>query len=559
MSTVGKRTKALFNIWEFCDLINFRGGRKSFSTIHRKLAGFITAPQLAKVCVKKKTRYNNRRMAQMPRGHLKSTIGSVLYVLWRIYRNPNIRILYGSSTLRLVKAFVRELKQYLEDETLQAEVWNTRPHIDGRLIPVLDGQKSRAKKRGSEEFDDTEATDKKVLWNATAIQVVREWKGKEATVFATSAGTKSTGDHYDLLIMDDVIDFENSDTPAKREDLFEWCQDMESVIDPVQTVLCGKAGAIEIWDTVGDEVLILGTRYFKNDYYEYLENNAKELEYVVFKRNIYINGKNADNGYIWHERFTPEHVRRLRTRTTSKRWASQYLNTIIDTEERVLNRDHVKYFASRYIHVSNEGIVWLTMPTVVQKPIELKPYIIIDPAISQSKTADSTSIIVGALDEEMNVYILDIRYGKFKPDETIKHVEELVNKWKTYVVYIETNNVGSVISFNLKQHFSRKSQSISVKEHRTGQGNIYGIKGDKATRIENRIQPLLENGKLWMADFIAARNEVMDEFDFFRSGGHDDFLDTVDQLCAIAKPRRTKRVNNQNTGRPVNNKYGGTR
>lgn len=557
MTSQGLRTKALFDIWAFADLINYRGGRKSFGVIHKKLAGFITAPQIAKPC-KIGKRYNRRRMAQMPRGHLKSTIGSVLYVLWRIYRNPDIRILYGSATLRLTKAFIRELKQYLEDETLIKEVWNMRPHIPGRLIPILDGQKARAKKGGSDEFDDTEATDKKVLWNSQAIQVVRPWKGKEATVFATSAGTKSTGDHYDILILDDIIDFENSDTPNKREDLFEWCQDMESVIDPVKTVLVGKVGAVEVWDGVGDEVLILGTRYFKGDYYEYIENNLNELEYRVFKRNIYRDGKTAASGYIWAERFTDEDIRRRRARTTSRRWASQYLNTIIDREDQSLNRDKIKYFTSRDIHINSDGIVHITT-SVVHRPIELKPYIIIDPAISQSKTADSTSIIVGAVDTENRVYVLDVKYGKFKPDDTIKCVEELVNKWNTYTIYIETNNVGSAISYSIRKHFNQKMKNICIKEHRVGQGNIYGIKGDKATRIENRLQPLLETENLWLADFIAANSGVMDEFDLFPSGGgHDDFLDTVDQLCAIARPKvpRNKLVTNT---RQVNTKYGGTR
>jgi predicted phage terminase large subunit-like protein len=160
----------------------------------------------------------------------------------------------------------------------------------------------------------------------------------------------------------------------------------------------------------------------------------------------------------------------------------------------------------------------------------------------------------------MNVYILDARYGKYKPDETIRHIDELVNKWKKFIVYIETNNVGSVISFNIKQHFSGKPQGVCVREHRTGQGNVYGIKGDKATRIENRIQPTLENGKFWMADILATREDILTEFDTFKqSSSHDDFLDTVDQLCAIAKPRKTKRVNNNHNSRPVNLKYGGIR
>lgn len=548
------KVKALFDIWAFCDLINFRGGRASFGMVHKKLAGFITSPQSSKVC-KSGKRYNKRRMAQMPRGHLKSTIGSVLYVLWRIYRNPNIRILYGSATKKLVKAFIRELKQYLEDENLGEQVWNNRPHIKGRLIPVLDGQKGLARARG--EILETEAADKKIMWNAEAIQVVRDWRGKEPTVQATSAETKATGDHFDLLVLDDVVDFDNSATPTKRETLFDWCQDMESVIDPERRVLCGKAGSIEVWDNVGDEVLLLGTRYFKGDYYEYIEENASDLEYCVFKRNIYRNGVDNTGGYIWQSRFNDATVARLRKRLTARRWASQYLNTIYNETDNPLNRDKVRWLASRFIHVNSDGMVQVTIADQ-PKPIELRPYLIIDPAISLAKTADSTSILVGAVDREGRVFVLDVKYGKFTPQRSAEAVEELCKRWNIYTVYLENNNVGAALTYTLRNHF-KTIRPLAIREHRVGVGNIYGIKGDKATRIENRLQPLLENEQLYMSDFIAANTNIMDEFDMFPSvSGHDDFLDTIDQLCAIAKPRLSK-TQKKTRQRPVNKKYGGTR
>jgi predicted phage terminase large subunit-like protein len=549
------KIKALFDIWAFCDLINYRGGRKNFSACHRKLAGFITSTQCSNP-VKKGKRYTKRRMAQMPRGHLKSTIGSVLYLLWRIYRNPDIRVLYGSAELRLTKSFIRELKQYLENEELSENVWNSRPHIDGRLIPVLDGMKGRARQRG-EEFEETEATDKKVMWNVLSIQVVRKWMGKEPTVLATSLGSKATGDHYDLLILDDVVDKFNSDTEGKRENLFEWCQDLESVIDPSRRMLVGKVGSIEVWDEVGDEVLILGTRYFRNDYYEYIEKNAKDLEYVVFKRNIYVNGVNSDNGFLWSEKFNAETVNRLRKRLTTKQWASQYLNKIFDADTTSLNREKIKYYASRDVHAASEGVVSIKI-TGFPKPVQLRPYIIIDPAISQKSTADSTCITVGAVDNNGNVYIIDVKYGKFTPDKTVELVEEVVKKWNKNAVYLETNNVGAALTYTLKNHF-KKTKPIIVYEHRVGQGNVYGIKGDKTTRIENRIQPLLENGQIYLPDWLASKQEVMDEFDLFPSkSGHDDFLDTIDQLCSIAKPTVHKKVQHSSKLH-INSRYGGTR
>ncbi len=100
-NTHNNKVKALHDIWTFAELIGYEGGKKNFAAIHRKLAGFVTAPQLAPVCLLdkgfSKQKYNRRRLVLMPRGHLKSTVCSVLYTLWRIYRNPYIRILVGCN------------------------------------------------------------------------------------------------------------------------------------------------------------------------------------------------------------------------------------------------------------------------------------------------------------------------------------------------------------------------------------------------------------------------------------------------------------------------------
>jgi predicted phage terminase large subunit-like protein len=565
------KIKSLYDIWAFADLIDFRGGQSSFSAIHRKMAGFITAPQSAKACKNKAgrhQRYNRRRLVEVPRGHLKSSIGSVLYILWRIYRNPNIRVLYGTNVIGLSEQFIRELRHYFEDEDLQETVWNARPHIPGRLIPMLDGQGKRAKRKTTDGGDydpSTEASDRKIKWTNQAIQVLRSSNLKEPTVLSTSTGSKVTGQHYDLLILDDIVDFDNTRSRQQIEKLFEWVQDMESVVDPERKdVFCGKAGVAVLTENVGDEVLISGTRYARNDYYEYIENNKRDLEYVVFKRNIYRNGVDADKGYLWPEKFTAEYVTRLRKRLTSRRWASQYLNSIsVANGDMILNRERVHWIHNTCVKPDGSGLVYVEgnkeMADMGVQRLTLRAFMILDPAISQAKLSDNTCIVVGAVDDKSNTYILDARYGKFLPTKVATMLQELASKWGVYSVSIENNGIGGSYGYSLKQHF-KGQRPLMIREHRAGVGNRFGISGDKKTRIENRIQPLLENGQLWMADFLLLRADIMDEFDLFpQRMAHDDFLDCVDQLSAIARAY-SKNDNKRGIKRTsVNRKYGGTR
>ncbi|MBD2200157.1 MULTISPECIES: hypothetical protein [Calothrix] len=544
-----KKVKALEDIWTFADIINFKGGSQAFSIIHKKLAGFITSPQTSKVCKSGKV-YNNRRLVQMPRGHLKSTVCSVLYVLWRIYRNPNIRILFGTNLKELSEAFIRELRQYLEDPELQTSIWNARPHIHGRLIPQLDGMGRNS--RRTKATSDTEALDRKLKWTTTAIQVIRTEKHKEPTVLATSAGTRTTGHHYDLLILDDIVDFSNTSTLPKMDALYEWAQDMESVLNQSREVTYGQVARKKYTEYVGDEVVILGTRYTKGDYYEYLEQNLKDLEYKFFKRNIYVNGLDNSNGYIWPEKFNDLVVARLKKRLTTRRWSSQYLNKVLEESERSLNRDLIKYFYTNNVSIV-DNLVHINFTGEI-KPRRIRPYLVIDPAISQRNTADNTSITVGGIDENLNVYILDAKIGRYTPSETTEHIFNLCNKWKLFSIYLEVNGVGAALPETIRQHFRAKKKTIVIKEFR--------MQGEKKTRIETCIQPLLHNSQLYLSDYLAPNEIIAAEFEAFPSvRGKDDFLDTISMLYRFAHPT-VNYPNRNKLPRPrlaVNSRWGGVR
>lgn len=587
-NTHNNKVKALHDIWMFADLIDYEGGREKFATIHRKLAGFVTTPQLSTRCLKtnrsnKKQEYNSRRLVLMPRGHLKSTVCSVLYALWRIYRNPYIRILVGCNLKSLSQAFVRALRQYLEDPELQEKVWNNRPHFDGRLIPQMDsaGRKRRDKNREEDDPEQTEAADKKVIWTLEAIQVIRDEVIKEPTVLATSVGSRITGQHYDLLILDDIVDFDNCSTPAKIEKVFGWAQDMESVVDPPKDVKVGGRNGVWLEETTGDEILGLGTRYDKLDYWGYLMENMDELEYKVFVRNIYRNGANyvspkwkkqpaivgktkkdvhqlkvgdESGGYIWAEKFTPSYVRRLKKSTKmSRRWNSQYLNSIINSEDTILKPDKVNYFTSRGVKKTDNGLVEITLPGEKGKRL-IKPFLCVDPAGSLNKDADNTVLSVGGMDDKHDLFIVDTKIGRFTIMEIVKHIFDLCEKWNLHMASVEVNGVGISIPYSIKEQFSQGKKPIVVKELRS--------KGDKKQRLESGLQPIFDNGKLWLADWMAVNEVIQNEILYFpRETAKDDWLDTVDMIreMAFPTPQTLKNQQYRQKARRVNSKYGGTR
>lgn len=548
------KVKALHDYWTFIDLIGFKGGTNNFGQIHHELAEFVAEPDKVSKSLKvtgewvEHEEMITRSLILMPRGHLKSTVASVGYVLWRIYRNPNIRIVVGTNVKELAWSFIRELRSYLEDDELQRRVWNNRPHVNGPLVPELD--RSGRRRTG----DNTESIDKKVIWSATAIQVIRSKKMKEPTVQATSVGSRLTGGHYDLLILDDIVDFRNTASPELLQKTFEWTQDLESVLDPRRVERVHEVATVPFFDVVGDQIVVLGTRYAKDDFYEYLLNNQDELGYKVMIRNIYVNGIDDHEGFLWPERFNKNVIEKLRKRLTSRRFASQYLNTIIVSGEQVFDVDNLQYYPSTAVDI-RAGEVTIMYG---ERPFpKVRPYLVVDPAISDNKKADDTSITVGGFDQNGEFWILEQRTGKFRPLDTAAIIKELVNKWKLAQLWIEQVGGFKAVAYTVKEYLRNNKVIAAIYEWKpTGQ--------QKKTRIENYLEPHFTSRTIHVPQELKTDEIVQNSLMYFPSDVvKDDVPDTWAMLVEVAKPplsEEQKQAQRRTPPRAFRNvRYGGTR
>jgi predicted phage terminase large subunit-like protein len=530
-STVGELTlaeRALDDYWAFLDLIEYRGGTKNFGQVHHDLACFVSDST------------RPRRMILMPRGHLKSTICSVGYTLWRIWKNPNIRIMVGTASKELAIAFVREIKQYFEDADLQKRVWNNRPHIKGPLIPQLEGSVSFKSKRKRNRWDDenfdegfTEAEDKKVVWKANALQVVRDSIMKEPTLVATSVNSPDTGFHYDLFIADDVVTFKNSGSTTKRETILRWVADQESVVDPHNPAT-----------GLGGEFVLLGTRYFYQDLYgiysneDLTDDEREELraevgdswdqdEFAVFRRNIYVNGTDPEDGFLWPERFNEQVLSSIRRRMLkqpngAKRFASQYLNQVYSEDDVTLDWEQVTPLSADLIEVRPEdGVVRITMPN--DEVVQVRPTLAVDPAISQSARADSTAISVLAVTGDRRVILLEQVIAKLSPSETVAQVYELLERYGLRTFWLDSEKLGMALKHTFRdtwQREPRKYFAVTI--------NDYRAVGDKQTRLVNTLEPLFNNGMVYATHSVHRNKQLQQEVCFFgQSGVHDDGLDSI--------------------------------
>lgn len=119
---------------------------------------------------------------------------SIGRVLWEIGRNPNLRVAVVTKTAQLAQKIIRAQAQYIaKSEPLHA------------VFPDL--------KRNP---------DPKLPWNVHQLTVDRDIYAKDPTIQATGIFGNIHGARIDLLVLDDVLDSENTRTKTPRDHLWAW-------------------------------------------------------------------------------------------------------------------------------------------------------------------------------------------------------------------------------------------------------------------------------------------------------------------------------------------------
>jgi hypothetical protein len=153
-----------------------------------------------------------------PRGHGKSTICTVAYSLWKLLRNPDTRILIVSNTAEQADALSGEIR-------LQTETNETLRTLFGDL---RDG-----------------------AWRAGRFTIAGRTRiCKEASVTSVGVDGAVVSRHYEMIILDDIVDEENASGAHARAKLATW---YAKVLLP-----CLEPES---------ELHVLGTRYHPRDLY----------------------------------------------------------------------------------------------------------------------------------------------------------------------------------------------------------------------------------------------------------------------------------------------------
>ena len=371
------------------DLFFFAEYIMGYSGLSREFHGKITE-------FLKDPRYK-RKLILAPRGHLKTTLSTICYSMWRIVNNPNIRILLCSATSTVAESILREIKNHFETN----EVFRT---LYADIVPP--------------DLN-------KTVWTQTEIAVKRTTRKREPSILSVGVGGNVVSLHFDLIIKDDVVNDENSASAEQAQKVIDW-----------------HAATSPLFDSPAEgEEVILGTRWAYFDLYESLLEEGSGYE--PMKMTVWKDKEKTQT--VWPEKFTAKAMYEERERATKTRgrafFTAQYENEIIDEADQIFSYEKSK----------DEKFWFDEVPKVAARSLT------IDPAISEKQTADSTAFTVRAVDVAGVWYVEHAeKHLGMRPDAIIDRVFELARLYELDAVSIEQVSFQKALRFSLESEMAAR-------------------------------------------------------------------------------------------------------
>lgn len=387
---------------------------------------------------------DGKQMTLAFRGAGKSTVGTIARAIFEILKNPNIRILIASNTQIQAEIFMREIRNHFEANEKLRDIF-------GDFV----GNK----------------------WDAREIIVKSRTKNhREATVTCIGVGGPTASRHYDLLLLDDLADEENSRTELQRDRLWTWY--MKSLLPTLMS---------------NGRIFILGTRWHPHDLYGMLIKNTPMMQTCI------IPAIKSDGTSAWPDEWPIEKLLKLKAEMGLIIFETQYQMNTSSMQGKIFSYDSFHWYEN--------------------EPAELIHVGGVDLAISQKETADYFACCTIGVDVKTNrKYVLKIHRGRKRYHEQTDYLIKEVFGMDLIKMGIEAN--------------AYQAAQVNEMIEKVGKGKIvpiYTLK-DKTTRAM-KLAAKCENEEIL---FHKSQMNLIEELLSMPDGDNDDMFDALDIAVTTA-------------------------
>lgn len=357
-----------------------------------------------------------------PRGHAKSTAGTLAYTLASLLFRESTFALIVSDTESQACMFLGALKQELSDNEDIIELFGLKKDDKGLV---------------------------RFLKDSEADVIVEFADGHKFRVIAKGAEQKLRGLNWNgtrpnLVIVDDLENDELVMNKERRAKLKRW---FFGALTPAMS----PKGKLRMWGTIlhMDSLLesLMPSYTSKETVYDGLKM------YSIRNRGLWkaVKYKAHDDGmedFLWPERFDKNYFLAKREEYTRQGiadvYSQEYLNYPID--------DTVAYF-------KKNDLLDLTEE---DRKLPLRYYITADLAISEKETADYSVFIIGGVDEYRRLHVKEVIRERLDGREIVDMIFALENLYRPEAFGIEEMQVSKAIGPFLREEMIRQNIFPSI-------------------------------------------------------------------------------------------------
>ena len=349
------------------------------------------------------------------RGAAKTTYCTITRAIGEILCNPNIRILFACDAAEQAKTFLREVKSHFERNELLKSVF------------------------GDYVTNAPKWADSEIIVNR------RSSHAKEATI--TCAGTDTTlpGRHFDLILADDLVSEDNSQTKGQRDKVHDW---FYRTLMPTMAMPYGR-------------MYVIGTRWHEEDLYGWLLKEDYKDAHLI------IPVLDADERSIWEDMFPTDRMHRIRKGNLSA-FELQYMCTSGTAIGGIFTPDHFE----TYEELPHDVFWWQG----------------VDLAVTQKQTADLFAHCTVAIHKETKQpYLIDYRAMRIPFPKQIPFIAKKFEEHPSTIrVVIESNAYQLAASQQIRYQYPHipvyPKHTATDKIARANQ--LAGILGEKGIHIK---------------------------------------------------------------------------
>lgn len=438
-----------------------------------------------------------KRATAAPRGHAKSTNLTFADTMHAILYRYKHYILILSDSSEQAEGFLADIKTELEE--------------------------SRAIREDFGEQQGSRVWSNKVIVTSAGVKVDAIGSGKKVR------GRRHRNWRPDLIVLDDIENDENVNTPEQRRKLESWyykavskAGDTYTDIIYIGTILhydsllskilrnpeydsvkyrgvlsFSQSPLWEVWEELYND---LQNEHRREDAKKYFEENKEEM----------LEGTEV----LWEEKLSYYDLMVIRLTEGTASFNSEIQNDPIDPDAATFNEEWFDFYDETKVDFSGKEFILIGSN---------------DPSLGKNRKSDTSAIITIAKSlKDGYLYIVDASIEKRKPDTIISDIIEMNKRYKRqyqkgYRVFgVETNQFQFFFKEVMAQESAKKNEYLPLEE-------IYSTK-NKQARIES-LQPFVKNKYL---KFSEKHKTLLRQMKEYPMSANDDGPDALQMAVALA-------------------------